>query len=69
MVRAVQAGAGGVFEIGSLPPGAYYVVALDTKNPDKLPEAVLRGLTSNATSVQVDEAASPSVNLSLTHLP
>jgi len=69
IVRAVQAGPGGTFEIGSLPPGAYYMVALDTPNPDKLSETVLRGLVSSATSVSVDEGASPSVSVPLTHVP
>ena len=68
MVRAVQAGSGGVFEFGSLAPGAYSVVALDTSNVDKLSESVLRSLTSSATSVQVDEGSSPSVALRLTHV-
>ena len=69
LVRAMQAGAGGVFEIGGLPPGDYAVVAVDRQNLESLSEAELRGLTATATRTSVEENGAATVTLQLTHLP
>ena len=69
LIRAVQAGRGGSFEIGTVAPGDYYLLAVDRQNVDSQPDDVIRSFVSNATPVHVDEAASPSVALALTHLP
>jgi hypothetical protein len=69
LVRTLPAGAGGVFEVGSLPPGDYSVVAVDRQNLETLSEAELRGLAAAATRASVDENGAASVSLQLTHLP
>lgn len=69
LIRAVQAGRGGSFEIGTVAPGDYYLLAVDRQNVDSQPDAVIGSFVSSATPVHVDEAASPSVALALTHLP
>jgi hypothetical protein len=68
LVRAVQAGPNGTFEIGSVPPGDYDVLAVDRQNLEKQPEPVLRGFPARATPVHVDESSSATVSLSLLHL-
>jgi hypothetical protein len=69
LIRAVQAGRGGSFEISTVAPGDYYLLAVDRQNVDSQPDAVIRSFVSSATPVHVDESASPSVALRLTHLP
>jgi len=69
LMRGVQAGPGGSFEIGTVAPGDYYLLAVDRQNVDSQPDAVIRSFAASATPVHVDEAGSPSVALSLTHLP
>ena len=68
LVRAVQAGAGGGFEFGSLAPDTYDVLAIDRQNLERQPEWVIRSFPASATAVQVDASGSPSIALPLTHL-
>ena len=68
LVRAVQAGPNGAFEIGAVPPGDYYVLAVDGHNLESQPETVLRGFPASATPVHVDESGSTTVSLSPLHL-
>lgn len=68
LVRAVQAGAGGAFEFGSLAPDTYFVLAIDRQSVEREPESVIRGFPASATAVQVNTSGSPSIALPLTHL-
>ncbi|MBZ5579372.1 MAG: carboxypeptidase-like regulatory domain-containing protein [Acidobacteriia bacterium] len=69
LTRVVQAGTTGAFEIGSVAPGDYHLLAVDRKNLDAVPETVLRGAAANATGVHVDANSTVTVNPPLTHVP
>lgn len=69
LTRAVQAAATGAFEIPSLSPGDYHVLAVDAKNLTAVPETVLRSVAVNATGAHVEENSTVTVNLPLTHVP
>lgn len=69
VVRLARAGAGGVFDLTSVPPGDYYLLAVDRQNLTRAPQEVIRSFPQGAASVHVDENATPSVALPLTHLP
>jgi len=69
LLRAVQAGPGGVFEMQNVAPGDYSLLAVDSQHLEAEPEEVIRTFTASATPVHVDEGSSPSVSLPLTHLP
>ena len=69
MVRAVQANSVGAFEIGSIPPGDYFVLAVDRANLETQTEASLRSIMTAATRVTVDENSVVNVPLNVAHLP
>lgn len=69
MVRAVQANSAGGFEFGNIPPGDYFVLAVDRPNLETQTEASLRSIMAAATRVTVDENAVLNVPLNVTHLP
>ena len=62
LVRLATCSADGTFEIGSVPPGSYYALALDPAIT--LPSRdTLRVLFPRASSVRVEESSTASVNL------
>jgi hypothetical protein len=68
LVRATQAGPDGTFEIGSVAPGDYYVLAVDRSDLQTQSEASLRHLIPEAARASVGENATASLMLTLTHL-
>jgi hypothetical protein len=68
--RQVICGAGGVFEIGQVPPGNYYILAFDRTESGGLPPADLpASIIPFATSVQVEAGSTASVDLRVNRWP
>jgi protocatechuate 3,4-dioxygenase beta subunit len=65
--RSISCGAGGVFEIGGLPPGDYYAIAVERYDAREMTSAAyLQGMIPRATGVQIEEGATVSLELNLT---
>jgi hypothetical protein len=68
--RVSACGSEGEFSISSVRPGDYYVWALDTADTKRFTDPrVLQKAIPNAVRVTVDEAATASVKLIVTHVP
>ena len=67
---SVRTDAQGNFQIGNLPPGGYYAVALDQFDSRTMTDKrSLTALVPQASSVKVEESGSASIQLRLTQLP
>jgi hypothetical protein len=67
--REATAGRGGVFELGNLRPGSYYVVALDRNDPRIATPDFRRAVASRAEKLQLAKGATVILNLKITPLP
>jgi hypothetical protein len=65
--RSIPCGAGGVFEMRGLPPGDYYVMAVERYGAREMTSATyLQGMIPRATRVRIEEGATVSLELNLT---
>jgi hypothetical protein len=70
VIRTLQCGPGGAFDMGGVTPGDYYAAAFDRVEVQPMAAAGFAGtIRSSGVSVRVEEGAAASVELHTTRWP